>query len=90
VPCSSALIEDFRQSFPFSSQLIESVERLRSTPKIALQSSKKILECIDKHQEAVSLFNAGPPHVSKNAAIVKPSDAFAMEILGRKKPKLDP
>ena len=50
---------------------------------------KKILECIDKHQEAVSLFNAGPPHVSKNAAIVKPSDAFAMEILGRKKPKLD-
>ncbi len=49
---------------------------------------KKLLECIDKHQEAVCLFNAGPPQVSKNAAIK--SDAFAMEILGRKKPKLEP
>ena len=51
---------------------------------------KKILECIDTHQEAVCLFNAGPPQVPKNAAIVKPSDAFAMEILCRKKPKLEP
>ena len=51
---------------------------------------KKLLECIDKHQEAVCLFNAGPPQVSQNAAITKPSDAFAMEILGRKKPKLEP
>jgi hypothetical protein len=51
---------------------------------------KKLLECIDKHQEAVCLFNAGPPQVSQNAAIAKPSDAFAMEILGRQKPKLEP
>jgi hypothetical protein len=58
--------------------------------RLLCNHKKKILECIDRHQEAVSLFNAGPPHVSKNAAIAKPSDAFAMEIFGMKKPKLDP
>jgi hypothetical protein len=50
---------------------------------------KKILECIEKQQDAVCLFNSGPSRVLKNPAIVKPSDAFALEILGRKKQKTE-